>query len=77
MIEASREFCAQLPLTRRNELFSASTATIVIVTLQGSQGIYELTIGILGGRDYSLTVALESIFVLLAVLGLLGLPAAP
>jgi hypothetical protein len=76
MIESSREFCIQLPATRHIELFSASTATTIVVTLQGLQAMYELSIGVLGGRDYSLTVALDSIFVPLAVLSLLRLPAA-
>jgi hypothetical protein len=77
ILQASREFCAQLPRTRRNELFSASTATTVVVILQGLQRVYELNMGILGGRGYSLTVALDYIFVPLAVLGLLRLSAAP
>jgi hypothetical protein len=76
MIERSREFCTQLPPTRHIELFSASSATTIVVTLQGLQAIYEPTIGVLGGRDYSLTIALDSIFVPLAVLSLLRLPAA-
>jgi hypothetical protein len=76
MIATSREFCAQLPPTRHIELFSTSTATTIAVTLQGLQATYELTVGVLGSRDYSLTVALDSIFVPLAVLSLLRLSAA-
>ncbi|KAF1988756.1 hypothetical protein K402DRAFT_452519 [Aulographum hederae CBS 113979] len=76
VIESSRAYCTKLPSSTRVAFLSASTVKTAVVTLQGVQAIAGLMRGATGQVDYSLSVALDTIFFPLATFGLLRLPAA-
>jgi hypothetical protein len=77
MIQKSREHCLRTPRLKHIDLLSATAAKTVIVTLQGIQAIYSLTVGTQTttpeSNVYGNAVALNTIFVPLAILGLFRL----
>lgn len=75
MAATSRLHAVKLPAYAYVELFSATTLKLLIVTVQGVQAIYQLVSGLWGGV-FSSILAIDSIFGLLAVFGLLQLCAA-
>jgi hypothetical protein len=79
MIGKTRNCCirdAEKKHLRRIQLISGSTATTIVVTLQGIQAIYELVGGVTHRIDLGVTIAINNIFFPLAVIGLLRIPAA-
>jgi hypothetical protein len=76
MIVRSRRFCIRLPVHSYVHPLSSSALKTLIVTLQGAQALYEILGTISVYSQYSVNVNLGSVFLPLAILGLLRLPAA-
>ncbi|RDW67518.1 hypothetical protein BP6252_08914 [Coleophoma cylindrospora] len=81
MMEKSRRFCTHAPPRRRTAILSADSAKTIIISLQGAQALYSLVTGVLqyygiGNSSFDYTIAVDSLFSPLAVLGLLRLYAA-
>ena len=75
MVLKSKPFCTQIPEHNRISLLSESAAKTFVVTLQGAQGIWDLS-AVFRHQDFSATIALPTIFSPLAIYGLLRLMAA-
>lgn len=76
MIEVSYKHCLYLPETTRVPILSSEMMKTLIVTLQGAQSIYTIVSGVAGSLESSNTLnslALDTIFFPLAVMGLLRL----
>ncbi|RDW74235.1 hypothetical protein BP5796_07677 [Coleophoma crateriformis] len=81
MMERSRRFCTHAPPRRRTAILSTDSAKTIIISLQGAQALYSLVTGVLqyygiGNSSFDYTIAVDSLFSPLAVLGLLRLYAA-
>ncbi|KAH6704371.1 hypothetical protein BKA61DRAFT_618493 [Leptodontidium sp. MPI-SDFR-AT-0119] len=74
MLERSRVYCLRQPTHHRVRLFSGSTLTTLIITIQGVMAIKTLIDGV--GGSYAYTINISSIFYPLAVFGLLRIFAA-
>lgn len=74
MLERSRVCLLRRPNHHRVRLFSGSTLTTIIITIQGVLAIKTLVDGVVG--SYALTINISSIFYPLAVFGLLRIFAA-
>ena len=75
MMERSQMYSIRLPAHHRVRLFSGSTLTTVIITIQGVMAVKTLIDGTTKG-GYALTINISSIFYPLAVFGLLRIFAA-
>lgn len=75
MMVRSRAFCTRVPSLSRIRFASISAATTVIVTIQGVQSVYSPAQGFFDG-SYSYQVSFETVFLSIAFLGLMRLPAA-
>ena len=75
MLERSRAYLLRRPTHHRVRLFSGSTLTTIIITIQGIMAIKTLIDGVVGS-NYALTINISSIFYPLAVFGLLRIFAA-
>ena len=71
MMQKSRTYTLKLPGHHRVRLFSGSSLTTLIITLQGVMAVKTLIDGISTADGYSSTINLSSIFYPLAVFGLL------
>lgn len=72
MMVRSRAFCIRLPNHARIDLLSGSTLQTVLVALQGLQALYATR----SRTDYSERISLATIFLPVAIFGLLRLPTA-
>lgn len=75
MMVRSRAFCTRVPSLGRIRFASISAATTLIVTIQGVQSVYSPAQGFFDG-GYSFQISFESVFLSIAFLGLMRLPAA-
>jgi hypothetical protein len=76
IITRSRRFCVRPPARSYVDLLSSSAAKTLIVTLQGIQALYEVLGSLSMDSQYYISINLGSVFLPLAILGLLRLPAA-
>ncbi|KAI1409234.1 hypothetical protein F5Y13DRAFT_182133 [Hypoxylon sp. FL1857] len=76
MISRSLPYCTHLPGRSRVEFVSWEMGKTIITTLQGAQPLYCLINIIVGSIDVNIHMALDDIFPVLALLGLLRLCAA-
>ncbi|KAF2093223.1 hypothetical protein NA57DRAFT_48585, partial [Rhizodiscina lignyota] len=78
MIEESSNYHLRLPAKTHIDLISGTAAKTLIVTLQGVQSIYTLTMGMAhpGSNNYGYSVSIQSVFLPLAIFGLFRLPVA-
>jgi hypothetical protein len=72
MMVRSQAFCIRLPNHARIDLLSGSTLQTVLVALQGLQALYATR----NRTDYSERISLTTIFLPVAIFGLLRLPSA-
>lgn len=72
MIQESRAYCTRLPSSSHAELLSKSFVNTVIVTLQGVQALYQLLLM----QKFNNSINVATVFLPLALLGLVRLPAA-
>jgi hypothetical protein len=75
MPQKSREYCVALPDDTHATFFSGSTVQTLIVTLQGANALYILTLGLVpnGAFSTSAVVSVGTVFFFLTVFGLLRL----
>ncbi|CAN9374098.1 unnamed protein product [Alternaria alternata] len=72
MIREGRKYCIRLPPRSHADLLSKSFVNTVIVTLQGVQALYELLLV----EKFNNNINLATVFLPLALLGLIRLPSA-
>ena len=77
MIQQSRKYCLREPRQKHIDVFSVTAAKTVIVTLQGIQAIYSLVVGVQKSTPesnaFANSIALDYVFVPLAIVGLFRL----
>ena len=77
MIQKSINYCLRPPRQKHIDLFSATNAKTIIVTLQGVQAIYSIVVGVRNSTPqsnaYANALALDYVFVPLAIVGLFRL----
>jgi hypothetical protein len=76
MIVRSRRFCTRIPSRSYIEPLSASAVKTLIVTFQGAQALSAVAGTVSVNSNYSMNVSLATIFLPIAIFGLLRLPAA-
>ena len=76
MMIHSRHYCQKQPRSGRTAFFSASTTKTIIIGLQGVQGVFNPIDSLNTQFNFATSLAVDSVFLPLAVIGLLRLPVA-